>query len=125
MHTILLVEDQLELRAIHTAYLQSHGYRVVAAGDGEAGLEAARDNRPDVIVLDHSLPHRTGIDVATELQRDPALSSIPIVMVTAHAYGAIGRKARAAGCVAFLSKPCQPSRLLEEIARWTHSPASA
>jgi len=119
MGNVLLVEDQYELRAIHTAYLQAHGFQVFTADDGDSALTMARTVHPDIIVLDQSLPRRTGVEVARELQSDPALSSIPIVMMTALAYGAIGPKARAAGCVGFLSKPCLPSRLLEEVRRFT------
>jgi two-component system cell cycle response regulator DivK len=119
MTTVLLVEDQLELRAIHGTYLTEHGYRVLTASDGDAALRVTRAEMPDVIVMDHSLPHRTGIEVAATLRDDVATASIPVIMMTAHAYGAVGKKARAAGCVAFLSKPCNPSRVLEEIVRFT------
>lgn len=119
MSTILFVEDQFELRAIHTAYLQSHGFNVITASDGDAALILAREAHPDVMVLDHSLPRRTGVEIANIMQDDPELSGIPIVMMTAVPFGAIGRKALAAGCRAFLSKPCPPSRLLEEVKRFT------
>lgn len=119
MTTILFVEDQFELRAVHSAYLQSHGFRVVTAADGDAGLELARSEQPDIIVLDHSLPRRNGVEVARAVHDDPRLASIPIVMLTAVPYGAIGQKARAAGCVSFLAKPCTPSRLLQEVRRFT------
>jgi CheY-like chemotaxis protein len=125
MTTILFVEDQFELRAIHVAYLESHGYHVVTADDGDAGLEAARRVRPDIIVLDHSLPRRTGVDVARAIQSDPEMRGVPIIMMTAHTYGAVGRKARAAGCVGFLAKPCTPSRLLYEVNRLSRTSASA
>lgn len=117
MTTILFVEDQLELRAIHTAYLTSHGFNVITAADGDAGLELARTMHPDVIILDHSLPKRTGVEIAGIMHRDPELAGIPILMVTAVPFGAIGRKATAAGCKAFIAKPCAPSRLLEEVRR--------
>lgn len=119
MTTVLLVDDQLELRAIHGTYLREHGFHVLTAGDGESALATARAESPDIILLDHSLPRRMGIDVARELHGDPLTADIPIVMVTAHAYGAVGQKARAAGCVAFLSKPCAPSRVLQEVLRFT------
>lgn len=117
MTTILIVDDQLELRSIHGAALQSQGYNVLTAGDGPSALTAARAAHPDIIVLDHSMPGLTGVEVATELSQDPRTADIPIIMLTAHAYGAVGRKARAAGCVAFLAKPCTPRRLLTEIER--------
>jgi two-component system alkaline phosphatase synthesis response regulator PhoP len=119
MTTVLLVEDQLELRAIHSTYLREHGFQVLTAGDGDSALATARAETPDIILLDHSLPRRMGIDVARELHEDPRTARIPIVMVTAHAYGAVGRKARAAGCVSFLAKPCAPSRVLQEVLRFT------
>jgi two-component system, cell cycle response regulator DivK len=119
MSTILFVEDQFELRAVHTAYLQSHGFNVITAESGEAGLELARTTHPDVMVLDHSLPRRTGVEIATLMQDDPDLSGIPIVMMTAVPFGAIGKRAMAAGCKAFLAKPCSPSRLLQEVKRFT------
>jgi two-component system, cell cycle response regulator DivK len=119
MSTILFVEDQFELRAVHTAYLQSHGFNVITAASGEAGLELARTSHPDVMVLDHSLPQRTGVEIANIMQDDPELAAIPIVMMTAVPFGAIGKKAMAAGCKAFLAKPCSPSRLLQEVKRFT------
>lgn len=119
MATILIVEDQLELRMIHSAYLSHQGYLVVTASDANAGIEAARSHNPDLIVLDHSLPGRTGTEVVSELRKDPDLADVPIIMVTALSYGAIGRRARDAGCTAFITKPCQPSRLLAEITRLT------
>ena len=118
MTTVLFVEDQFELRAVHTAYLQSHGFRVVTAEDGNAGLALARSEQPDIIVLDHAMPGRNGLEVASEVHNDPDLADIPILMMTAVPYGAIGKKAYAAGCVAFLAKPCPPSRLLQELKRF-------
>jgi two-component system chemotaxis response regulator CheY len=121
MTTVLFVEDQLELRAIHTAYLQFHGFRVLTADDGDSGLELARSQKPDIIVLDHALPRRTGVEIARELHADPQMADVPMIMMTALPYGAVGQKARAAGCVGFLSKPCTPSRLLEEVMRFTRT----
>jgi CheY-like chemotaxis protein len=117
MTTVLLADDQLELRSIHSAYLQSHGFRVLTADDGQSALEVARTHHPDVIVLDQSMPRRTGVEVARELQLRKDTSCIPIIMLTAHTYGAVGRKAREAGCVSVLTKPCPPSRVLSEIGR--------
>ena len=118
MTTVLFVEDQLELRAIHTAYLTSHGFNVVTAVDGESGIELARSAKPDIIVLDYSLPECNGVDVAHAIRKDPEIAKVPIVMMTAIPYGAIGKKAVAAGCASFLSKPCAPSRLLLELKRF-------
>jgi CheY-like chemotaxis protein len=118
MTTVLLADDQLEMRSIHSAYLQSHGFRVITADDGQSALDVARSQHPDVIVLDQSMPRRTGVEVARELQLRKETSAIPIIMLTAHTYGAVGKKAREAGCVSVLTKPCPPSRVLLEIGRY-------
>jgi two-component system, cell cycle response regulator DivK len=119
MTTVLFVEDQFELRAIHSAYLQDHGFKVITAGDGDEGLALARTIHPDIIVLDQSLPRLSGVEVARAVHDDPKLAAIPMIMMTALPYGAVGTKAREAGCVGFLAKPCEPSRLLREVRRYT------
>lgn len=117
MPTILLVDDQLHLLGIHRMYLETHGYRVLTAETGENALEVVRRQHPDLILLDHSLPGRTGAEIAAELKGDAALRAIPIVMMTAHSYGAVGKRAREAGCDGFLTKPCDPKRVLLEVQR--------
>lgn len=118
MTTVLFVDDHPELCAIHTIFLQKNGYRVLTVMDGPGAVKAAREHRPDVIVLDHSLPGLTGVEVARVLKADPGTAKIPILMLTAHAYGAIGQKAKAAGCATYVAKPCQPTRLLDEVRRF-------
>ena len=124
MTTVLIVDDQLELLGIHRMYLEKHGYQVITASDGVSALRAVRRHRPDVILLDHSLPGRTGIEVATEIKGDPVIADTPIVMLTAMTYGAVGRRARDAGCDGFLAKPCDPTRVLQEVMRFA-APSAA
>lgn len=112
---VLLVDDRLEMLGVYAAYLRVHGYRVLLAENGRTALAFARAYHPALIVLDHSMPDRTGLEVARELKADRATKDIPILMMTAHSYGAVGAAAIAAGCVAFLPKPVEPSRLLREI----------
>lgn len=114
--TVLVADDRMELLALHATYLERHGYRVLRAGDGDSALALARAEHPAVIVLDHSMPGRSGLDVTRELKADPATANIPILLMTAHSYGAIGATARAAGIASFMTKPCQPSRVLREVA---------
>ena len=114
--TVLVADDRLELVTLHSAALTRHGYRVLTATDGNAALALARSEHPAVAVLDHSMPGRTGIEVARALKADPATSDIIILLMTAHSYGAIGGSAREAGVAAFMSKPCDPTRVLREVA---------
>lgn len=118
MKTILFVEDQLEFRAIHSVYLERSGYHVIGTGDADDALRLARSEHPALILMDHSLPDRTGVEIARELKSDATTAAIPIVMMSAHPYAAIGRKAREAGCVAVLSKPVEPRRVLQEVRRY-------
>lgn len=117
MKTVLIVEDQFETLAIHSAYLERHGYRVLKAENGEEGVDAARRNLPDLILMDLSVPRLDGFGATEVLKNDPETGHIPIVIMTAHTYGSVGRRAVAAGCDGFLSKPLDPKRVLEEVRR--------
>lgn len=113
--TVLIVEDQLDFLAIQKLYLEKHGYRVLAAEDGEEGVKYARKHRPDLILMDFSVPRLDGIGATQRLKGDPETCDIPVVLLTAHAYGSVGRRAREAGCDGFVSKPCDPKRVLQEV----------
>jgi two-component system, cell cycle response regulator DivK len=115
--TILIVEDQLEMRAIHAMYLHHHGYRVLAADNGDDGLKAARETGPDLILMDISVPGTDGIRATEQLKQDPETRHIPVVIITAHPYGSVGRRAVDAGCDGYLTKPCDPRRILQEVRR--------
>lgn len=117
MGTVLIVEDQLEMRAINAAYLEHHGYRVLAVGNGADGIRTAREQHPDVILMDISVPGIDGIRATEELKCDPLTQDIPVVIITAHPYGSVGHRARAAGCDGYLAKPCDPRRVLQEVQR--------
>lgn len=113
--TILLVEDQIDFLAIQKLHLERHGYRVLAAEDGSAALNSARKHQPNLILMDYSMPRMDGLSAAQELKKYPETREIPIILLTAHSYGSVGRRAREAGCVAFVGKPCDPRRILEEV----------
>ena len=113
--TVLIVEDQIEMRAINAMYLHHHGFRVLATDNGIEALEAARANHPDLILMDVSIPGMDGIRATAELKRDPATMEIPVLIVTAHPYGSVGRRAADAGCDGYLTKPCDPRRILQEV----------
>lgn len=115
--TVLLVEDQIDFLAVQKLYLERHGYRVLSAEDGVEGVRCALEHHPHVILMDLSLPHMDGIRATLELKENPETRDIPVILLTAHGYGAAGRRAREAGCAAFVPKPCDPRRVLQEIQR--------
>jgi two-component system, cell cycle response regulator DivK len=122
VRTVLIVEDQIEMRAIASAYLEHQGYRVLATGDGADAVRQARDEHPDLIFMDISVPGMDGIRATAELKRDPATRGIPVVILTAHPYGSVGKRAMDAGCDGWLNKPCDPRRLLQEVQRRVGAP---
>lgn len=114
---VLIVEDNHDNRAIFAAILHHHGYEVLEAADGEDGVRLAREAHPDVILMDISLPRMDGIEATTRLKRDDDTASIPIIAVTAHAMREDEQRVREAGCDAYLAKPVQPMRVIEEVNR--------
>ncbi|HSU14269.1 response regulator [Longimicrobium sp.] len=115
--TVLIVEDQIEMRAINAMYLHHHGYRVLATDNGAEGIRAAREEHPDLILMDISMPGMDGIRATETLKLDPETGAIPVVIITAHRYGSVGKRAIDAGCDGYLTKPCDPRRVLEEVRR--------
>ena len=123
--TVLLVEDQIEFLALNKIYLERAGYRVITAEDGETAISRATRYRPHVILMDFSVPLLDGISATTKLKTDPRTRDIPVVLLTAHTYGSVGRRAREAGCAAFINKPCEPRRVLDEVRKLAGEAISA
>ena len=115
MKTILNVEDNEFNRKIVRHLLARTSYRLIEAGDGEAGVAAAREMRPDLVIMDIQLPKLSGLDATRELRADPGTADIPIVVITSFALAGDDVKARDAGATAYLAKPYSPRELLEII----------
>jgi two-component system cell cycle response regulator DivK len=115
--TILIVEDNDLNMKLFVDVLEGAGYRVLQSGEGVAGFQLARAERPDLIVMDIQLPAISGLEVTRWLKEDPELSHIPVVAVTAYAMK--GDKARMleGGCEAYLAKPISVTSFLETIWR--------
>jgi two-component system, cell cycle response regulator DivK len=122
--TVLIVEDQFDFLAIHKIYLERNGYRVLSAENGVEGIRCAREHHPHLILMDFSMPELDGVSATRELKQHPETRDIPVVLLTAHAYGSVGRRAREVGCAGFLAKPCDPRRVLDEVREWIGSPAN-
>jgi len=105
MARILVVEDSPDIRVLIRMLLESVGHEIITVGDGRAGVEVARRERPDLILMDLSLPVLSGWEAAREIKADPATASIPVLAVTAHAMQGDRERALAAGCDGFIPKP--------------------
>ena len=115
MPRILLVEDNEMNRDMLSRRLRARGFEVDVAVDGLAGIAAVTANRPDIVLLDMSLPLLDGWDVARRLKSEPRTASIPLVALTAHAMVTDRDKALEAGCDEYETKPVVLDRLLERI----------
>jgi len=115
MTRILLVEDHEQIWDFLSRRLRRRGYDVVVATDGQAGVDKARAEQPDIVLLDMNLPVMDGWTAAGEIKKDPATSRVPIIALTAHAMSGDRDKAIAAGCDDYHAKPVDFSRLLGQI----------
>ena len=114
MKKILVVED-VELNRELVAQLLEDDYQVLTAGDGAAGLRLAHRERPDLILMDLSLPVMDGWEAARRIKADPDLKRIPIIALSAHAMSGDAQKARQCGCDDYLSKPLDEKLLREKL----------
>ena len=105
MARILVVEDSPDIRVLIRMLLESAGHEVSVAGDGREGIEAARRERPDLVIMDLSLPLLSGWEATRLIKSDPATSNTTVLAVTAHAMQGDRERALAAGCDGFLAKP--------------------
>lgn len=112
---ILVVEDNRDNMTLIVDILTSLDYDVIEATDGETGVEKAQAEKPDLILMDLSLPKMDGWEATANLKGDDATREIPIIALTAHAM--IGDKERAleAGCDDYLSKPIDLSMLVQKL----------
>jgi len=115
MAKILLVEDNEMNRDMLSRRLTRQGYEVVLAQDGARGVAMVTEERPDLVLMDMSLPVLDGWEATRRLKSDPATRVIPVIALTAHAMAADKEKALAAGCDDYDTKPIELPRLLEKI----------
>jgi CheY-like chemotaxis protein len=114
---VLIVDDYAEGREVCAEYFAFRGYRVATAEDGLDALDKAHALRPDVIIMDLSLPRLDGWEASRRLKGDERTRHVPIVALTAHALASAREKAVAAGCDAVMTKPCPPRDLEAEVRR--------
>ncbi len=115
MHKILLIEDNEMNRDMLSRRLRRKGYEVVLAVDGQAGVETAQTQTPDLVLMDMSLPVLDGWEATRRLKAAAATQHIPIIALTAHAMSSDREKALEAGCDDYDTKPIELARLLGKI----------
>ena len=114
---ILVVDDYQDAREMYAEYLQYSGFRVAEARNGNEAVEQAFALRPDLILMDLSLPGKDGWEATRELKADERTRHIPIVALTGHALAGASDGAKKAGCDSFVTKPCLPDDLVVEVRR--------
>lgn len=115
--TVLLVDDVSDSREMYAFFLRAAGYAVHEAADGGDALQIALEFRPDVVVMDLSLPSMDGWTAIAALAATPETAGIPVIILSAHTFPADEQRAREAGAAAFLAKPCAPDELARQVRR--------
>jgi two-component system, cell cycle response regulator DivK len=116
MAKVLVVEDNPTNMTLAMFLLQSAGHTVLSAADAEAGLTLARDEQPDLILMDIQLPGMDGLEATALLKGDHATHSIPVIALTALAMKGDEERIRAAGCDGYIAKPMRYQEFLATIA---------
>jgi two-component system, cell cycle response regulator DivK len=114
---ILVVDDYQDAREMYAEYLEFSGFRVVEAKNGAEALDKAFAHTPDVILMDLSLPVMDGWEATRRLKADERTRNIPVVALTGHTLSGHSNGAKEAGCDAFVTKPCLPDALVQEVKR--------
>jgi len=116
--TILIVEDNEDNLMVYRTILEHVGYNVIEARDGEEGIARAREEHPDLILMDISIPRIDGWEATRRLKENEETRDIPIIALTAHALEEDREKALRVGCDGYLAKPVEPRRVVEEVKRY-------
>ena len=117
MAKVLLVEDNEMNRDMLSRRLMRQGFEVTVAVDGQAGVEAAQSGRPDIVLMDMSLPVLDGWEATRQLKASDTTRAIPVIALTAHAMAGDRQQALDAGCDDYDTKPIELPRLLEKMRR--------
>lgn len=117
-HRILIVEDNPDNRTLITDVLLSMDYQVIEAVDGVEGVEKAVAEKPDLILMDLSLPHKDGWTATREIKANPELAATPVIALTAHAMVGDRERAIEAGCDDYISKPIDLRQLASKLSNY-------
>lgn len=115
MPKILIAEDERDIRDLITFTLKFSGYEVIQATNGEEALQAARDNHPDLIMMDVRMPKMTGYEACRHLKADPDLKHIPVVFLSAKGQESEVQTGLDVGATDYILKPFAPDDLLRRV----------
>ncbi|MGZ3862124.1 MAG: response regulator [Bacteroidia bacterium] len=118
MKTVLIIEDNLEIRENAAELLELEGYSVIIAADGNAGEKLAKEKLPDLIICDIMMPGITGYEVLERLKQNNATSTIPFIFASASAEKKEIQEGLNKGAQGYLAKPFTHDDLMSEIRRW-------
>lgn len=111
----LVVDDEPYMHRLLQHHLGRLGFQMLNANNGREGLEVARRESPDLIVMDMMMPEMDGLSALKELKQDGATKGIPVIMITASAYHVTREQAEASGAALFLTKPFSPTQLVQAV----------
>jgi two-component system cell cycle response regulator DivK len=115
MAKILVIEDNAANMTLAKFLLESAGHSVLSATDAEAGLTLAREEQPNLVLMDIQLPGMDGLEATMRLKRDKATSAIPVIALTSLAMKGDEERIRAAGCDAYIAKPMRYQEFLAAV----------
>jgi phosphoribosyl 1,2-cyclic phosphodiesterase/CheY-like chemotaxis protein len=125
MKTVLIIDDDAQYRRLMAEILKSHDWRVLEAGEGEAGLEDVRKHRPDIVLCDLLMPRCNGFQVCRAIRADVTLHHTKIVVTSGRDFEADRNAARDAGADEYLTKPVQAQRLVSVLTHLAGNPVAA
>jgi DNA-binding response OmpR family regulator len=112
---VLIADDDRDILSLVRAVLERSGHEVVSAGDGAEALASVALRRPDLAVLDITMPQVDGLEVLRRLRADPATSDLPVILLSAQAQEADVSRGFAAGASAYVKKPFSPRELVARV----------
>ncbi|MCG8048275.1 MAG: response regulator [Candidatus Thiodiazotropha endolucinida] len=113
--TILIVDDEPNIVLSVEYLMKREGYQVMTANDGQVAIEMIADTRPDLLILDVMMPRKNGFEVCREIRADPALSGLPILMLSAKGREAEIKKGVSLGADAYITKPFSTHDLVDKV----------
>jgi two-component system, cell cycle response regulator DivK len=114
---VLVVDDYEDARDMYAEYLRVSGYQVATATDGLQAVALTTERLPDIVLMDLSLPGLDGWEATRQIKADSRTRHIPVIALTGHGLSSAADGARAAGCDAFVLKPCHLEDVLAEVKR--------